>query len=189
MSFINKDSVIIKNKEFVPYINSVELDDIVNKTAEDIYAYYKDIVNEDKPLIIIGVLNGAFMFLSDLVKKLNIHCEIHFIKVSSYEGTESTGKIKNILGLNRNITDQQVLIVEDIIDTGLTIHNLMNELYTRKPKEINICTLFFKKDNYKSEKIDMRFVGKEILNKFIIGYGLDYDNFGRNLNEIYVLDS
>ena len=183
------NSITIKNKRFVPYINTNEINDIIIKTASDISNYYKNIINADNPLIIVGVLNGAFMFLSDLVKHLDFPCEIHFIKVSSYIGTETSGTITNIIGLNTDIHNKHVLIIEDLIDTGITINNLIENLSSYLPTKINICTLFFKEENYNGKNIDIRFIGKKILNKFIVGYGLDHDNFGRNLNSIYILDS
>ena len=183
---LNNDIYTIENKSFEPYIDKNELKNIVNITANNIYNYYKNIVSEEEPLIIIGVLNGSFIFLADLVKKLKLKCEIHFIKVSSYEGTETTGKITNILGLTRDITNQHVLIVEDIIDTGLTIVNLIKEFKTHHPKNLHICTLLFKKEKY-TENIPIDFIGKTIPDKFVIGYGLDYNHFGRNLDIIYKL--
>tara|TARA_Y100001970_G_C14237295_1_gene862608 strand:- start:15 stop:608 length:594 start_codon:yes stop_codon:yes gene_type:complete len=188
-NYKKNDSIVIKNKTFIEYITKNEIEKIINNTSNNINEFYKNDVNETNPLIIIGVLNGAFMFLSDLVKKINLPCEIHFIKVSSYEGTESVGKITNILGLSRNINNLHVLIVEDIIDTGLTINNLISNLSIQNPKSLNTCALLWKKCNYKNEELyEALFIGKIIPDKFVIGYGLDYDKFGRNLDSIYVLD-
>lgn len=179
------ETVNIKNNSFTIYLSKDEIENIVRDIAENINIFYKNKTNENNPLIIIGVLNGAFMFLSDLVKHINLHCEIHFIKVSSYEGTESTGTITNIIGLNQDISDKNVLIVEDIIDTGLTINNLMDELIKQKPQSLNICSMLWKTEKYNGRELNTKFIGKSIPNKFVIGYGLDYDNFGRNLPDIY----
>ena len=183
----------IHDKNFKPYINKDELQKIITITADNINNKYKSHVNTENPLIILGILNGAFMFLSDLVKKIHVPCEVHFMKVTSYEGTESTGVIQNIIGINRSLENLQILIVEDIIDTGLTIRNIVNTLEKKQPKCIDICTLFFKKDKYDensnvdSKQININFIGKIIPDKFVVGYGLDYNNVGRNLDEIYSL--
>jgi hypoxanthine phosphoribosyltransferase len=126
------------------------------------------------------------MFLADLVKMLNIKCEIHFIKVSSYSGTETTGKVTEILGLTRDITNQNVLIVEDIVDTGLTMRELYHQLSLKKPLTLDMCTLLYKKVKCKVH-LNIKYVCKEIEDKFVIGYGLDYDNLGRNYDSIYSL--
>jgi len=176
----------IEDKNFQKYMSTNELEEIVADTAGKINSYYKDLVSEDKPLIMVGVLNGCFMFLRDLMKTINIPCEVHFIKVSSYEGTESSGTITSVLGLTKDIKDQHVLIVEDIVDTGLTISNLMNELNKEGPTTLNICTLLFKYQKYKGD-LKIRFIGKTIMNLFVLGYGLDYNYLGRNLDSIYAL--
>lgn len=178
----------IKNKSFSTYITKDEIEYIVKTVAGNINDYYKDITNENNPLIIVGVLNGSFMFLSDLVKNIKLSCEIHFIKVSSYDGTESTGSITNIIGLNQNIFEKNVLIVEDIIDTGLTINNLVDTLKKENPLSINVSSMLWKTEKYNGGEINKSFIGKEIPNKFVIGYGLDYDNFGRNLPDIYTIN-
>lgn len=179
----HNDTYVIQDKTFDSYISSKELEYIVHSLTQQIIQTYQQF---NEPLIIIGVLNGAFIFLSDLVKKLNIPCEIHFIKLSSYDGINSTGTIKEIIGLNADIQNRNVLIVEDIIDTGLTIQQLKLQLNEFNPKNIKVCTLLFKqvncKYNYKPD-----FIGKIIPDKFVIGYGLDYNNFGRNTDTIYAL--
>jgi hypoxanthine phosphoribosyltransferase len=185
MSFT--ETVHIKNNSFSKYMSKNEIENIVIGVANNINEFYKNSTNENSPLIIIGILNGSFMFLSDLVKNINLCCEIHFIKVSSYEGTESTGSITNIIGLNQDISDKNVLIVEDIIDTGLTINNLMDKLIQQNPQSLNACSMLWKTEKYKGRDLNTNFIGKSIPNKFVIGYGLDYDNFGRNLPEIYTI--
>ena len=184
MSDMNK---IYGNKEFAPYIGIKEIATIVKDTADKINTHYKNIVTEENPLIIVGILNGSFMFLSDLVKQIDLHCQIHFIKVTSYEGTETTGKITKLIGLNENIKNLNVLIVEDIIDTGITINNIIDTLDKEEPASLNICTVLYKKEKYISKPINIEFVGKEIPDKFVIGYGLDYNKSGRQLEMIYAL--
>ncbi len=182
----------IEDKYFTPFISKNTIENTIENMAHNINTYYKNIITEENPLIIIGVLNGSFIFMSDLVKHLDLYCETHFIKVSSYEGTESTGKIKHTLKLNRNITNCNVLIVEDIVDTGFTIKSLVDDYMKEKPTSLNICTLLFKVDKYNyhdNKDINISFVGIKIPDKFVIGYGLDYNNFGRNLDSLYVLES
>ena len=184
MSDMNK---LFGGKEFAPYIGIKEIANILKNTANKINEYYKNIITEENPLIIVGILNGSFMFLSDLVKHIDLHCQIHFIKVTSYEGTETTGKITKLIGLNENIQNSNVLIVEDIIDTGITINNIINTLNKEEPASLNICTMLYKKEKYISNPINIEFVGKEIPDKFVIGYGLDYNKSGRQLDMIYAL--
>lgn len=174
-------------KEFAPYIEISEIENILKNTANKINNYYKNIITEENPLIIVGILNGSFMFLSDLVKRIDLHCQIHFIKVTSYEGTETTGKITKLIGLNENIHNSNVLVVEDIVDTGITINNIINTLNEKEPATLNICTMLYKKEKYISNPINIEFVGKEIPDKFVIGYGLDYNKMGRQLDMIYAL--
>jgi len=185
-AFNRENGYNIEGLTFAPYISSTELELIVNNIAEEINNTYT-YINTPKPVIILGVLNGAFMFLADLVKKLNIPCEIHFIKVASYEGMESTGEIIELIGLNANISNRDILIVEDIIDTGLTIKNLRLNIAAQSPKSLKVCTLLYKQrvENQIDYLID--FIGKIIEDKFVIGYGLDYNKLGRNLDSIYVL--
>jgi len=183
MEFFN--TVTLKDKSFEQYIGKYELYSIISGIAEKINHDYKN-CSTHNPLIIIGVLNGSFMFLADLVKMLNIKCEIHFIKVSSYSGTKTTGKVTEILGLTRDITNQNVLIVEDIVDTGLTMRELYHQLSLKNPLTLDMCTLLYKKVNSKVD-LNIKYVCKEIEDKFIIGYGLDYDNLGRNYDSIYSL--
>jgi hypoxanthine phosphoribosyltransferase len=142
----------------------------------------KDLVG--KSPVFLGILNGCFMFASDLFKNIKIECSISFLKLASYSGTSSTGNINQLIGLNESIEGKTVVILEDIVDTGITLEHLINELKKYKPKEIKIACLLFKPEAYKkSIKID--YCGIEIPNKFIIGYGLDYNGFGRNLKHIY----
>ena len=180
-------NINFNGKTFVPFMNVTEIEDILNKISRQINNHYKEKQTIEDPLIIVGILNGSFMFLADLVKHLNIHCEMHFVKVSSYEGTNTTGTITNIIGLNTDIKNKNVLIVEDIIDTGLTINNILKTLNKEEPNSLDICTLLFKKEKYVGDDIEIKFIGKEIRDDFVIGYGLDYNGAGRQLDQIYAL--
>jgi hypoxanthine phosphoribosyltransferase len=126
------------------------------------------------------------MFASDLMKELNFLCEIQFVKVSSYHGTQSSGKVQELFGLNQPITNRNIVIVEDIIDSGLTLHFLKQELQKQNPASIQICSLLLKPDALQV-KLDVHFTGFEVTNEFLVGYGLDYDGLGRNLRHIYQL--
>jgi hypoxanthine phosphoribosyltransferase len=140
----------------------------------------------DKDPLMICILNGSFMFAADLMKKLTFPCEISFVKLSSYEGTSTTGKVKELIGLNENIEGRTVVILEDIIDTGVTIEKIQNQLMGYAPAELKIATMLFKPDACKKD-IKIEYTGMEIPNDFIVGYGLDYDGYGRNLPDIYTV--
>ena len=141
-----------------------------------------------KDVVFLGILNGAFLFAADLFKRLEFPVRISFVKLASYEGTKSSGVIKELIGWNEDIKDKTVVVIEDIIDTGVTIERIMAELVMRKAAEIKIVTAFFKPEAYKS-KIAIDYIGFEIPNDFVVGYGLDYDGYGRNLTSIYKLIS
>ena len=139
---------------------------------------------EGKNPLFLVVLNGAFMFASDLLKKITIDCEITFVKLSSYVGTKSTHMVRELIGLDKSLTGRHVVVVEDIIDTGITMHNTLPKLEEIGAEEVKIATLLFKPNAFQKDfKID--YVGMEIENDFIVGYGLDYDGLGRNLADIY----
>jgi hypoxanthine phosphoribosyltransferase len=135
---------------------------------------------------LVIVLNGAFMFGAELMKNLTISCQVTFIRVGSYHKTESTGVVREILGLSEDLTDKDVILIEDIVDTGLTIRQVRQQLETHKPASIAIATLLFKPAALKTE-VALNYVGFEIQNQFVLGFGLDYDGFGRNTKEILVL--
>ncbi|MCJ0741533.1 hypoxanthine phosphoribosyltransferase [Pedobacter montanisoli] len=140
---------------------------------------------ENKIPVFVGVLNGGFLFLADLIKEINIPCEIEFIKVSSYKGQESTGTLRQSFALPTNLQNRHVILVEDIVDTGFTINNLVNKVKEHKPASVATCTLLFKPDALK-EKIDpLTYIAFEIPPAFVVGYGLDFDGLGRNLKDIY----
>ena len=137
--------------------------------------------------IFLSVLNGAFMFTADLLKNIDIPCELAFIRLSSYEGADTTGSVKELIGLNYAIKNRTVVIVEDIVDSGLTMQTLINTLQKHEPEEIRIAAMFFKPEKLTVSNLPLHYVGMNIKNDFIVGYGLDYNEQGRNLKEIYTL--
>ena len=140
----------------------------------------------DKNPLLLAMLNGSFVFAADLMRMINIPCEISFVKMASYEGTSSTGKVKQLLGLNEDIKGRTVIIVEDIVESGLTMKALLDTLHEQEPADIQICTLLLKPECVKVT-LDIKYVAIEIPNDFILGYGLDYDQQGRNLRDIYTV--
>ena len=173
--------VKIKDKTFKTSITEAEIKTRVKALAQQIS---KDL--EGKTPLFLGVLNGAFIFAADLMREMTIPCEISFVKLASYQGTVSTGKITEVLGINEDLTDRVVVIVEDIVDTGLTMKRMVENLGTRRPAEVHICTLLLKPDKLQVP-LDIEYVAMEIPNEFIVGYGLDYDQQGRNLKDIYTV--
>jgi len=169
----------VLDKYFDKYIEYNQIDEAVQKVANQME---KDLADKN-PLFLV-ILNGAFMFAGDLFKKLNFPAEISFIKFTSYEGTQTTGQVKQLMGLDRSIEGRTVVLVEDIVDTGISMEHILEYLKTQNLKELKIATLLFKPKAYKKQfKID--YVGMEIPNDFIIGYGLDYNGQARNLKDIY----
>lgn len=169
----------LHDKTFVPYISSEEIQFAIQNMAKQMASDFF----EETP-VFIGVLNGSFMVLGDLMKNYRGMCEVSFVKVASYEGTATTNAIKQLIGINENLEGRTVVIVEDIIDTGNTIVALKQMLKEHKVKHLKIATLFFKPNAFKHDlKID--YVGIRIPNKFIVGYGLDYNGLGRNLPDVY----
>lgn len=175
-------SIKIIDKEFQVLISANEIEQRVKSIAGKINCDYKG----KKPLF-LGVLNGAFLFMADLFKSISLECEISFIRVSSYAGTESSGTVKNVIGLNEKITGRDVIIVEDIVDTGDTAKYLFDELKKHNPSSVKLATFLFKPKALKQNIQPPDYTGFEIEPEFVVGYGLDYDGFGRNLNDIYVL--
>lgn len=174
--------ITLKDKSFVPYITADKISESVKNVAQKINA---DLATEN-PLFLV-VLNGSFMFAADLLKEITFPCEISFIKLASYHGTSSTGTVTEMIGLTEEIKGRTVVVIEDIVDTGVTIEKLFTVLNKKEVKQIKIASFLLKPEAYKKEaKID--YVGIEIPNDFVVGYGLDYDGLGRNMKEIYVLD-
>jgi hypoxanthine phosphoribosyltransferase len=176
-----KPTVQIKDKTFELSIPAAQINLAVDRIAKEID---RDLTGKE-PLFLV-VLNGAFMFASDLMKKVTIPCQISFVKLASYQGTGSTGKMKELIGLNEDITDRTVVVVEDIVDTGFTMEKIISTLQAKHPKEIRVAT-FFHKPEALQRPVPLNYVGMKIPNDFIVGYGLDYDGLGRNLADIYVL--
>lgn len=141
---------------------------------------------QNKTPVFLIVLNGAFLFAADLLKATTIHCEVNFIRVSSYAGTSTTGAVKNVLGLSQSLKDRDVIIVEDIIDTGHTMVFLLNEIMKHQPASIEIASLLLKPEALQ-HTIEAKYIGFSVPNDFLVGYGLDYDELGRNLKDIYKL--
>lgn len=176
------DTIQIKDKRFTTFIPEEKILTEVARVADEIN---RDLSGSD-PLF-VSVLNGSFMFTADLMKRLDIPCEISFVKLASYEGTSTTGRVKELVGLNDDISGRTVVIVVDIVDTGLTMQRLLETLRAKNPKEIRIATLLVKPDKLQVDlKID--YVAMNIPNDFIVGYGLDYDGYGRNFRDIYIVE-
>ena len=173
--------VKILDKTFKTSIPEAEIKKHVKEVA--------DRINHDmegKNPLLLAVLNGSFIFAADLMRMITIPCEISFVKLASYEGTTSTGKITEAIGINEDLTDRTVIIVEDIVDTGLTMKRMVETLGTRNPASIHICTLLVKPDKLKVD-LNIEYAAMSIPNDFIVGYGLDYDQQGRNLPDIYTV--
>lgn len=177
-----KKTVKLLDKTFEIMIPAEEIDRAVEAVAQRINADYRGRKN---PLF-VGILNGSFMFMSDLMKKIDFPCELSFVKLASYEGTQSSGNVQCLLGLNGSIEGRDVIVIEDIVDTGRSIARMIGDLASRRPASVEICTLFFKPGSYR-ESYPIRYRALEIGNEFIVGYGLDYDQLGRNLRDIYVV--
>lgn len=178
----NMSNVIIHNHSFKMKIAASEIDKAVADVARQINTNLKG----KKPLF-LAVLNGSFMFASDLMKKISIECEISFIKVASYEGTTSSGTMKELIGINEDIKGRTVVVIEDIVDTGSTVESVYNQLEKLGAAEIKIATLLFKPEAY-TRSIPIEYTAIVVPNDFLVGYGLDYNGLGRNLQDIYVLD-
>jgi hypoxanthine phosphoribosyltransferase len=175
------DVVTINGLNFQIFISSEQIEKRLDEMAAEINKRF-----EHQQPVFVSVLNGAFMFTSDLLKKITIPCEVSFVKVSSYEGTQSTGMVKQLVGLTEDIEDRSVIILEDIVDTGFTMQDLLVQLRDKNPARITIATLLQKPDALEVPlKVD--YIGFEIPNAFVVGYGLDLDGLGRNLPHIYQL--
>ena len=179
--FSSMSTVKIIDKTFKTSITEEQIKQRVKELGQQIS---QDM--EGKNPLLIGVLNGSFIFAADLFREITIPCEISFVKLASYEGIFSTGKVEEVLGLNEDISGRTVIIVEDIVDTGRTMRQMLNTLSVRRPASIHICTLFLKPDKLE-EPLDIKYVAFTIPNDFIVGYGLDYNQQGRGLKEIYTL--
>ncbi len=173
--------VQLLDKVFEISITEARILNAIKKIAKEI-----DRDLRDKDPLLICVLNGSFMFASDLMKEMSFNCEISFVKLSSYSGTQTTGNVKQLIGLNEDIKGRHIVLLEDIVDTGITIANVVEQLRKMEPEEVRVATMLFKPDAYAG---DMKpdYIGLEIPNDFIVGYGLDYNGYGRNLRNIYTV--
>jgi hypoxanthine phosphoribosyltransferase len=175
------DKIRIVDKEFRLLVSSDKIQESVNRMAAEMN---KDLKGRD--VIFLGILNGAFMFVSDLIRRIDLECQISFLKLATYEGSSSSGNIKRLIGLDEDISGKTVVILEDIIDTGFTIDSIFKQLKGYGPGDIKIAALLFKPDRFdRDSKPD--YTGIEIPNDFVAGYGLDYKGYGRNLKDIYVM--
>ena len=173
--------VKVLDKKFRIYIPKEKLEERISEMAQQINT---DLKGQD--VIFIGILNGVFLFAADLFRRIDLDARISFLKLASYQGTSSTGKIKELIGWNEDITGKTVIIIEDIVDTGNTLERIVGELKLRKASGVKIATLLFKPSAY-TKDIPLDYIGFEIPDNFVVGYGLDYDGYGRNLDSIYTL--
>jgi len=178
---MQRDVIEVNGKEFRLFIREPEIQREVTRIAEEMN---RELAGRDP--IFLGILNGAFMFASDLYKQLNFPCQITFLKLASYSGTSSTGSVKQLIGINRDLKDRLVVVLEDIVDTGETLETIIRQLSGFQPGEIRVATLLHKPAAI-IRQVKLDYVGMEIPNDFILGYGLDYDGYGRNFREIYQL--
>ena len=175
--------VKIHDKEFEVYLHSEKIQQRLREIGKQISIDFKG-----EKIILIGILNGSFLVMADLAREIDLELSCDFLKISSYSGTETTGKVKPLIGLSTNIQGKSVIIVEDIVDTGISMKFLLNELEKHNPKQLAIATLLYKKEAFRFN-YPLDYVGFEIPNKFVVGYGLDYDGLGRNLPDVYQLCS
>ena len=175
------DTVKIKDKSFRISIPETEIKRHVKALAEQMS---KDL--EGKNPLFLAVLNGSFIFAADLMREMTIPCEITFVKLASYQGTTSTGKVHEVIGINENLSGRTVVIVEDIVESGHTMKRMMEQIGTRNPSSVQICTLFFKPEKLQ-EELALDYVAFCIPDDFIVGYGLDYDQGGRGLKHVYTI--
>lgn len=175
------EKIQIHDKAFIPYLKGETIQQRIRELAVEIN---RDL--DGRNPLLLSVLNGSFMFAADLMKHLTIPLEISFVKLASYEGTATTGKVKELIGLNEQLEGRCVLVVEDIIDTGITMDNLLADLKAHQPEAVYVSTLLFKPDAFTRDfRID--YCGFSIPNNFIVGYGLDYNGHGRNYPDIYTI--
>jgi hypoxanthine phosphoribosyltransferase len=175
------DTIQLNDKKFTPYLTATQIDEQIKRLGSELN---KDF--EGKRPLFIAILNGSFMFASDLFKELTIECEICFIKLASYKGTKSTGQVITSIGLDATLTDRHVIIIEDIVDTGKTLHEFLPQLANQQPASLKIAALLHKPEAL-AYPVKIDYLGFNVPNKFLLGYGLDYDGYGRNLKEIYKL--
>lgn len=173
------ETIQVKDRVFVPFIKEEQLQKEVKRVAQEINRDYKD-----KEPLFLCILNGAFMFAADLLKNVSVPCNVSFVKVASYSGTDTTGKVKELMGLQESVEGRHVIIVEDIVDTGYTMRDILESLAEKNAASVEVCALLCKPDKLKVD-LKLKYLALNIPNGFIVGYGLDYDGFGRNSRDIY----
>jgi hypoxanthine phosphoribosyltransferase len=178
---MKNDLVQVKDKLFKPFISQERIQTEVTRIARQMNDELAD-----KDPIFLGILNGAFMFASDLYKQIKFPCQITFLKLTSYSGTKTTGTVKQLIGINFDLKNRVVVVLEDIVDTGITLETIIRQLRGYEPAEIRVAA-FLHKPGATIRDVKLDYVGIEIPNDFILGYGLDYEGYGRNFNEIYQL--
>jgi hypoxanthine phosphoribosyltransferase len=171
--------VKILDKEFKINIPAASVKQVIDNMALQITNDYAD-----EEVFFVGILNGAFMFSADLIKKIRLPCQVSFVKLSSYDGSSSSGEVRELIGLIDDIKGRHVIVLEDIVETGLTLETIIKLLKPMKPASLKIATLLFKPQAYQ-QNLKLDYIGLEIPNQFIIGYGLDYHGYGRNYEDIY----
>ncbi len=177
-----ENTIQVLDKRFKPYITCSELAAIVKNLAARISDDYRD-----KCPLVMPILNGSIFFAADLLRAMDIDVEVSFVKMASYDGTQTSGQVKELIGFSENVAGRHVLLVEDIVETGISMEYTLHHLHALNPASVRICSLVFKPHLFhKDFKID--YVGREIGNAFIVGYGLDYNGYGRTYKDIYVLD-
>lgn len=169
----------IKDLEFKKFIPAAKIEEKIKRLAAEINTDYKD-----KTPLLLPILNGSFIFAADLIRELKLDCRVSFVKHSSYQGTQSTGQLNTLIGLNESLFGQDLIILEDIMDTGLTLSKVIEELSGLGTRSVEIITLI-RKSPAREHAVQPKYIGFDIENEFVVGYGLDYDGFGRNLKDIY----
>lgn len=172
-------TIQVKDREFEVFLKEEDIQKEIKRVAAEIN---RDYVGKE-PLFLC-ILNGSFMFAADLLKDVNIPCNVSFVKVSSYQGTDTTGKVKELMGLQEDVEGRHIIIVEDIVDTGYTMRDVLDSFAQKKAASVQVCALLCKPDKLKVD-INLKYLAMNIPNGFIVGYGLDYDGFGRNSRDIY----
>lgn len=175
-----KNKIDVGDKQFELFI---ENDSIAKRTR--LIGTELNVDYEGLCPVFIGVLNGSFLFMADLLKEVEIPCEVGFIRVASYDGTSSTGAVKEVFGISDDIKGRHVILVEDIVDTGFTLKFILEKVYAQEPASVRVCTLLYKPDAILHPVEELEYTGFEIPNEFVVGYGLDYNGLGRNLRDIY----
>jgi hypoxanthine phosphoribosyltransferase len=176
------DEIVIGNKKFTLSVSSHEIQTAIRRLADSIN---KDFHGTE--IYFIAILDGAFVFASELIKHISLSCKISFVKLKSYEGMKSTGNVQELIGLNEDMKDKTVIILEDIVDTGRTLQNVYEKIAGQHPLTVKVATMFFKRAAYRGN-LTIDYAGLEIPNRFVVGFGLDYNGLGRNLTQLYVHD-